>query len=150
MRVESQSGSAWRAVGVCALVALVGLGSRVAAHHSFANLYFEKETIQLEGVVTEFQYRNPHSWVFLNAPDSFGRMQTYAAEWTGRAGLERSGVTKDTLRAGDRVRVWAAPNRNPTDLRVHLKRIERPRDHWTWSPQERREERGPEEPPAPR
>ena len=144
MRVESQSGSAWRAVGVCALVALVGLGSRVTAHHSFANLYFEKETIELEGVVTEFQYRNPHSWVFLNAPDSFGRMQTYAAEWTGRAGLERSGVTKDTLRAGDRVRVWAAPNRNPTDLRVHLKRIERPRDHWTWSPQERREERGPD------
>ena len=144
MRVESQSGSAWRAVAVCALVALVGLGSRVTAHHSFANLYFEKETIELEGDVTEFQYRNPHSWVFLNAPDSFGRMQTYAAEWTGRAGLERSGVTKDTLRAGDRVRVWAAPNRNPTDLRVHLKRIERPRDHWTWSPQERREGREPD------
>lgn len=141
MRVTSQSGAAWRSVAVCTLVALASLGVRVAAHHSFANLYFESETIELEGDVVEFQYRNPHSWVFLNAPDSFGRMQRYAAEWTGRAGLERSGVTKDTLRAGDRVRVWAAPNRNPTDLRVHLKRIERPRDHWKWSPQDRREER---------
>src|SRR5689334_24740526 len=144
MRTESRGGPAWQTVAAWALVALVALGSRAAAHHSFATLYFEDETIELEGQVVEFQYRNPHSWVFVNAPDSFGRMQTYAAEWTGRAGLERSGVTKDTLRAGDRVRVWAAPNRNPTDLRVHLKRIERPRDHWTWSPQERREGREPD------
>ena len=131
------------AVGV--LVVLVSLGSGVAAHHSFATLYFEDETIELEGQIVEFQYKNPHSWVFVNAPDSFGRMQTYAAEWTGRAGLERSGVTKDTLKVGDRVRVWAAPNRSPTDLRVHLKRIERPRDGWSWR-QGRREERGSEEP----
>ena len=148
MQLESPSGSGWRAVAVCALVALVSLAPRVAAHHSFATLYFEDETIELEGQVVEFQYRNPHSWVFLNAPDSFGRMQTYAAEWTGRAGLERSGVTKDTLKAGDRVRVWAAPNRNPTDLRVHLKRIERPRDGWSWRGG-RREERGNDEAPPP-
>ena len=143
MRVKFQGAPAWRAVAVCALVALVSLGPPVAAHHNFATLYFENETIELEGDVVEFQYRNPHSWVFVNAPDSFGRMQTYAAEWTGRAGLERSGVTKDTLRTGDRVRVWAAPNRNPSDLRVHLKRIERPRDGWSWRGG-RREEREPE------
>ena len=143
MRVESQGGPAWRTVAVCALAALVSLGPRVAAHHSFATLYFEDETIELEGQVVEFQYRNPHSWVFVNVLDSFGRMQTYAAEWTGRAGLERSGVTKETLHAGDRVRVWAAPNRNPSDLRVHLKRIERPRDGWSWR-QGRREEREPD------
>ena len=148
MRTESRGGPAWQTVAACAIVALLGLGSRTAAHHSFATLYFEDETIELEGQVVEFQYRNPHSWVFVNAPDSFGRMQTYAAEWTGRAGLERSGVTKDTLHAGDRVRVWAAPNRNPSDLRVHLKRIERPRDGWSWR-QGRREERpGEDVPPA--
>ena len=131
------------------LVALVSLGTGVAAHHSFAGLYFEDETIEVEGQIVEFQYRNPHSWVFLNAPDSFGRMQTYAAERTGRAGLERSGVTKDTLRVGDRVRVWAAPNRNPTDLRVHLKRIERPRDGWSWRGG-RRDERPNDEAAPPR
>ena len=143
MRVTFHGRLTWLAVPVCALVALVGLGPRVAAHHNFATLYFENETIELEGDVVEFQYRNPHSWVFVNATDSFGRMQTYAAEWTGRAGLERSGVTKETLHAGDRVRVWAAPNRNPSDLRVHLKRIERPRDGWSWR-QGRREEREPD------
>ena len=149
MRMKSQGRPAWRATATCVLVALVGLGSTVAAHHSFATLYFEDETMEFEGQVVEFQYRNPHSWVFVNAPDAFGHMQTYAAEWTGRAGLERSGVTKDTLHAGDRVRIWAAPNRNPSDLRVHLKRIERPRDGWSWR-QGRREERGTDEAPPTR
>jgi len=149
MQLELPSGSGWRAVAACALVALVSLAPWVAAHHNFATLYFEDETIELEGQVVEFQYRNPHSWVYVNAPDSFGRMQNYAAEWTGRAGLERSGVTKDTLKVGDRVRVWAAPNRNPTDFRVHLKRIERPRDGWSWR-QGRREERPNDEAPPPR
>jgi hypothetical protein len=141
MRAVFQGRAAWVPVVVCVLVAVVAIGTRAAAHHSFATYYLEGESIELEGDVVEFQYRNPHSWVFVNAPDSFGRMQTWAAEWTGRAGLERAGVTKDTLRVGDRVRVWAAPNRNPTDTRVHLKRIERPRDHWTWGQQGRREER---------
>lgn len=128
----------------CVLMVLVGLAARTGAHHSFAGLYFEGETIDFEGQIVEFQYKNPHSWVFVGAPDAFGKMQTYAAEWTGRAGLERAGITKDTLKTGDRVRVWAAPNRNPTDLRVHLKRIERPRDGWSWR-QGQREERGTED-----
>src|SRR5262245_34561215 len=93
----------------CAFMMIVSLATGAAAHHSFAGLYFEDETIEVEGQIVEFQYRNPHSWVFVSAPDAFGKMQTYAAEWTGRAGLERAGITKDTLHAGDRVRVWAAP-----------------------------------------
>lgn len=140
MQVEPLGPGTWRRVAVSVLIVLVSVAPRVGAHHSFSTSYFEDETIEIEGPIVEFQYRNPHSWVFVNAPDAFGRPQTYAAEWTGRAGLERSGVNKDTLRAGDRVRVWAAPNRNPTDLRVHLKRIERPSDGWSWRP-ERREER---------
>ena len=112
MRVDSQGVRSWRAVAVCALVALAGLGPRVAAHHSFANLYFEKETIELEGVVTEFQYRNPHSWVFLNAPDSFGRMQTYAAEWT--AGQASSARASPRTRCAPAIACACGPHRTGT------------------------------------
>ena len=35
-------------------------------------------------------------------------------------------------RVGDPVRVWASPNKNPTDNRVRLKRIERTSDGWKW------------------
>ena len=39
--------------------------------------------------------------------------------------LENDGITKRTLRAGDFVRIWASPNRDPSDNRIRLKRIER-------------------------
>ena len=35
----------------------------VLGHHSFSELYLETDTIEVEGEVIEFQYRNPHSWI---------------------------------------------------------------------------------------
>ena len=49
--------------------------------------------------------------------------------------LERDGITARTLKAGDIVRIWASPSRNPNDNRIHLKRIERRSDRWKWGGQ---------------
>lgn len=102
------------------------------AHHSFAAVYLEDDLIEIEGVIVEFQYTNPHAWVFVEGQEGNQRPRIYGAEWVGTARLERDGITPKTLREGDRVRIWASPNRNPTDHRVHLKRIERS-DGWTWN-----------------
>lgn len=104
----------------------------LTAHHSFAEFYFEEDTIEIEGEVVEFQYMNPHSWIHVAAADSFGRPRIFAAEWASTSRLEREGITKTTLRAGDIVRIWASPNRNPNDTRIRLKRIERRSDRWQW------------------
>jgi hypothetical protein len=107
-------------------------GAPLVAHHSFSDYYMEQDTFEVEGVVVEFQYQNPHAWVHITGNDSFGRERRYAAEWASRSRLQDDGVTKDTLREGDRVRIWASPNRNPNDGRIRLKRIERRRDGWKW------------------
>lgn len=107
------------------------------AHHQFGAYYLEEDTIEVEGDVVEFQYKNPHSWVFIQSQDPFGRPKTYAAEWGGRSQLERDGVTKDTLRVGDSVRIWASPSRDPNESRIRLKRIERRSDGWQWRPARR-------------
>jgi Family of unknown function (DUF6152) len=105
----------------------------VLAHHSFAVYYLEGDTIEVEGDVVEFQYKNPHSWVHVIGEEQpFGKRKAYAAEWVSTSGLERNGITKLTLRAGDSVRIWASPNRDPNDNRIRLKRIERPSDGWRW------------------
>lgn len=104
----------------------------VVAHHSFSEFYLEEDTIEVEGEIVEFQYKNPHSWIHVVAVDSFGRQRTYSAEWVGTSRLEREGITKNTLRAGDQVRIWASPNRNPNDGRIRLKRIERRSPRWQW------------------
>lgn len=102
------------------------------AHHSFAEYYLESDTIEIEGEVIEFQYKNPHSWIHVMAREPFGAQKTYAAEWASVSRLERDGINAKTLRPGDMVRIWASPNRNPNDNRIRLKRIERRADRWKW------------------
>jgi hypothetical protein len=114
------------------LSGVVLLSMPVRGHHSFADYYLEKDTIEVEGVVVEFQYKNPHSWIHVQGKDGFGKPAIISAEWASVSRLERDGISKDTLRVGDFVRIWASPNRNPTDNRVRLKRIERRADDWKW------------------
>jgi len=68
---------------VVAIVAGVGLAGSVPlmAHHSFAATYFEDQTVTVEGDLVQFQFRNPHSYVHLQAPDDKGVMQRWAVEW---------------------------------------------------------------------
>ena len=105
----------------------------LVAHHSFAVIYLETDTIQVEGDVIEFQFKNPHSWVYVQGQDAFSReVKTWAAEWGSTSALDRSGITKNTLRVGDSVHIWASPNKNPSDNRIRLKKIERRGDGWSW------------------
>jgi hypothetical protein len=101
-------------------------------HHSFAEYYLESDTMEIEGEVLEFQYKNPHAWIHIMGQEPFGGRKTYAAEWASVSRLERDGITAKTLRPGDVVRIWASPNRNPNDNRIRLKRIERRADRWKW------------------
>ena len=120
--------------------ALVARPAPAGAHHSFGEYYLESDTIEIEGQIVEFQYKNPHSWVHIAAQDPFGRGMIYAAEWGSVSALERQGILKNTLRVGDRVRVWASPGRNPNENRVRLKRIQLP-DGRTVGGQNRPQER---------
>jgi hypothetical protein len=104
----------------------------LVAHHSFATLYIEADTIEVEGDVVEFQYKNPHSWVFVQGHEGFGRDKIYAGEWISTSQLERMGIDKKFFHVGDSVRIWASPNRDPNDNRVRVKRIERRSDGWKW------------------
>jgi Family of unknown function (DUF6152) len=119
----------WWALALCGIALLC---APLLAHHSFAVFYLEADTIEVDGDIVEFQYKNPHSWVHIVGQETFGKPMQYAAEWTSTSQLERSGITKTTLRAGDTVRIWASPNKNPNDNRIRLKRIERPSDGWKW------------------
>jgi hypothetical protein len=121
-----------RPLWMLVVTGIVSLSTPLVGHHSFAEFYIEEDTIEVEGEILEVQYKNPHSWIYVQAQDPFGRQKVYSAEWASVSRLERDGITKRTLREGDWVRIWASPNRNPNDNRVRLKRIERPSDRWKW------------------
>ena|SRR5687768_6401769 len=102
------------------------------AHHSFGDIYLESDSVEIEGTIVEFQYRNPHAWVHVRGSErGLGEERVYAAEWVSTSQLEREGITRTTLRPGDAVRIWGSPAKNPRENRLHLKRMARS-DGWEW------------------
>jgi hypothetical protein len=109
------------------------LWAAAAAHHSFGAVYLESDMIEVDGTIVEFQYKNPHSWVHVRGSErsGVGEERVYSAEWVSTSQLENEGITKTTLKPGDKVRIWGSPSKNPSDYRMHLKRMERS-DGWQW------------------
>jgi hypothetical protein len=112
----------------------VGLSAVPAlAHHSFAATYFDDKTQTIEGNLVQFVFRNPHSFVHLEAPDEKGEVQRWAIEWASGQALNQQGLTRETLKIGDHVVVTGAPGRNAEDHRMRMRSITRPKDGWKWS-----------------
>jgi hypothetical protein len=120
------------------LPALVFAGALMAgipayAHHSFAATYLEDHEVTLDGKMVQFMFRNPHSFVRVEAPDEKGEMVVWAVEWGGGGQLSRDGITRDTLRPGDHVIVTGNPGRNAEDHRLRMRSIKRPSDGFAWN-----------------
>jgi len=119
------------AVLAVAIVLTLSVGS-VAAHHSFAATYLEGQTQKIEGKVVQFLFRNPHSFLHVEAPDEKGTIQVWNIEWGGGGVLGRQGVSRDTLKPGDRVIVVGQPGRVPEEHRLRMVNLTRPVDGWKW------------------
>jgi len=72
------------------------------AHHSHGN--YVDTFMDVTGVVKEVHLVAPHSWVYIEVKDEKGEPQMWALEATGRAGLQKIGVTADYLKPGDTIK----------------------------------------------
>ena len=107
-------------------------GIQLYAHHSFAATYFEDKQQTIEGDLSQFLFRNPHSFVHVDGKDEKGQPVTWAIEWGGGGQLGRQGVTRETLKPGDHVIIVGNPGRNPDDHRLRMIRLKRTSDGFTW------------------
>jgi hypothetical protein len=114
------------------LAGTFALGARGYAHHSFAATYLEAESVTIEGDLVQFLFRNPHSFVHVMVKEKDGTMIRYAVEWGGAGQLGGQGVTRETLKPGDRVVISGSPGRNPADHRVRMVSLRRPKDGFGW------------------
>ena len=102
------------------------------AHHSFAATYDESKTVKVEGRLVQFLFRNPHSFVHVEAKDDKGQVQRWAVEWGGTAQLGSQGITNETLKYGDIVTINGNPGRNPGEYRIRLLWLRRKSDNFGW------------------
>ncbi len=107
-------------------------GTAATAHHSFGATYNSNEQITLEGRLVQFAFRNPHSFVHVEAPDKDGVVRRWAVEWSGAGALASQGVERTTLRAGDAIVVTGRPSRTPGEYRVQMLTVTRPLDGFEW------------------
>jgi hypothetical protein len=95
---------------IVGLLILVGcVATSAFAHHSAAGIDRTK-TVTVEGVVKEFKWANPHSW--LEVPNSKGGTDLWSFEMNPPAYLVRSGWKSSTVKAGDKVKVVGRPFMN--------------------------------------
>ncbi len=89
--------------GLALICSLFVIGP-VSAHHSHGNYDTTKFT-NLKGTVTEVQWINPHSWIYLEVINDKGQTDMWALEGASWTQLARKGWKKDSIKAGDHVTV---------------------------------------------
>jgi len=90
---------------VLMLLALAGTSAMVSAHHSFASEFDSAKPLKLSGTVTKVQWRNPHTYFFVDVKGEDGQIHNWAMELGSPNVLMRRGWTRDSLKIGDQVTV---------------------------------------------
>jgi hypothetical protein len=84
-----------------------------SGHHSLA-MYDTATKVTVEAVVTEFEWRNPHSWLHIMVKDENGREYQWTLESNSTGQLTQSGWSPDSAKPGDIVTVILNPLRDST------------------------------------
>src|SRR5271163_4396251 len=84
----------------------------LGAHHSMAAAYDDKKPVTLKGIVTKYDWSNPHVLVFVDVTGAKGEIQNWACEMESRIELKRIGWTRDTLTPGNEITVEGSAARD--------------------------------------
>ena len=95
------------------LILISGLGfvffcQNLYSHHSVSAIFNSDAPIEIEGVVTDFIFRNPHMLIRLNQTSPEGSTTEWLVEAAAATTYRRTGWDDQTLQAGDLIRVRGA------------------------------------------
>jgi hypothetical protein len=110
-----------------ALVLLIALFTAAAAdaHHSFGVVYDANKPVTLTGVVTKFEWTNPHSHLFIDVKDN-GKVVSWTLEGYPATVLARTGWKRDeTIKIGDSITIFGWRARDGSPL-AHLRQATLP------------------------
>ena len=103
------------AVGMLVLVAAPSF-----AHHS-AVMFDDTKEVTVTGVIKEFQYTNPHSWLLVDVKNDDGSVTTWGFEAEGPSTLTRAGIRKSDFTPGTSITITGHPMRDGRPAAAWLK-----------------------------
>lgn len=89
-------------------------------HHSIKASYDAGKETTITGVLTEVVWRNPHSWLYMNAKGPDGKSETWHIEIGAPNALTRAGIPKEMFKLNDSytVNIWPALTETSKDFKT--------------------------------
>jgi hypothetical protein len=95
-------------IPVLTMLAMLLCATPALPHHS--NVAFEvNKIVTLTGMVTEFRWVNPHTWIGLSVDDGKGAKTVWAIEGRAPGVLARAGWSRSSMKVGDTVTIDFSP-----------------------------------------
>jgi hypothetical protein len=105
---------------LAAAVGLLTLVDPVFAHHGTAAYETTQETM-VKGTVTDFEFINPHTLIFLDVKNEKGDVEHWQVDAQSPNQLTRDGWTKNSLKPGDQIAVTGFRAKNHSNILRFLK-----------------------------
>jgi hypothetical protein len=83
---------------------LLLVSSPLSAHHG-TSPYDSTKLITVKGIVTDFQFINPHVEIYVEVQDDKGKVEKWVGEANSPNVLTRHGWRRDIIRPGDQITV---------------------------------------------
>ena len=97
-----------RRASIAILGALLSSGVAMSAHHS-GTMFDETKEVSVQGVVKEFQYTNPHSWLLVDVTGPDGKVTTWGFEAEGPTTLMQMKVRRSDFTPGTKLTITGHP-----------------------------------------
>jgi len=100
------------AIRLVALGGFLTIGAQLQAHHAVAGVYDLNQELVLEGRLVKLNFRNPHANLILEVPNDNGSSTEWTLTTASTQVLSRQGVTRDSIKPGEALRITILPARN--------------------------------------
>lgn len=94
--------------GVLAAAMALGIASPAVSHHSHA-MFDHAKQVSVSGTVTEFVFRNPHVFLYVDVKGENGETVNYWVELSNLTNMILRGIGRTTFKPGDKVTVNLHP-----------------------------------------
>jgi hypothetical protein len=104
-------------IALAAAVAVLLCAVPASSHHSNSAYEVEK-VVTLTGVVKEWKWTNPHTWLYMTVDDGKGGKVEWAVEGRAPGVLGRAGWDRTILKPGEKVTVHMSPAKDGSHVGI--------------------------------
>lgn len=99
-------------------IGLLAVAAPLRAHHSWAVEYDSKKPVKVTGVVSKFEWTNPHTHIYVDVKDANGTVTIWNFEMASTIALERNGWSRKSLPVGTEVTIGGFGGRAVTERAI--------------------------------